>query len=95
MLIQTTIFKCSHCGQPIPDGRSDKRYCSNACKQKNYRWRNKALRYASAIRANATSMAAYLDYPEMRDIAEQEISDAIKFIKDIAREHGLTIKVVK
>ena len=32
---------CPGCGQPRPSGRA--RYCSEACKQRAYRWRQRAL----------------------------------------------------
>jgi hypothetical protein len=33
---------CDVCSKPIPDGRTDRRQCSSACRQKAYRHRRAA-----------------------------------------------------
>jgi hypothetical protein len=32
--------QCEGCRDTLPDGRSDRRFCSNACRQLAYRWRS-------------------------------------------------------
>lgn len=35
--VERAVTECAECGQPAPAGRSDRAYCSNACRQRAYR----------------------------------------------------------
>jgi Lhr-like helicase len=93
--IQLTIFKCKHCGLAIPSGRSDKSYCSNSCKQKNYRWRRKMERYASDMKRAASNLAAYLEYPDTRSDAIKYLANQRAYIGEVAKQYNVIIKAAQ
>lgn len=91
---QLTIFRCEFCGKNRPDGRADMRYCSSACKQKAYRWRQRMARYRSQGMKNITDLAAYLNYEETRQDAIENLSDMLKHIRQQAALSNVKFKAV-
>lgn len=92
---QLTIFHCRFCQGLIPIGRIDRVYCSKACKQKAYRWRNKVSRYASEIDKNINLIAEYLEHEDTREEALETLSIRRAYIAQVARFHGYILKAVK
>ena len=93
--VQTTIYRCSFCGENLPDGRIDRRYHSSACRQKAYRWRRKLHSYASVAEKNLVDVLSYLQHEETRDDAKAEIEALISHAVKIARTYGVTIQVIR
>ena len=92
---QLTVYHCRFCQGLIPTGRIDRVYCSKACKQKAYRWRNRIDRYTKEIEKNAKLIADYLDYDDTRVDALHALVKIQPYIVDITRQHGQVLKAVK
>jgi Fe-S-cluster-containing dehydrogenase component len=92
---QLTMYHCRFCNELIPIGRIDRVYCSKACKQRAYRWRNKVDRYAREIRRNLSAISEYLDYDDTKSEALRQLAIIREECVNEARKHGLIIKAVK
>lgn len=92
---QMTIYRCAFCGEFIPEGRSDKRYHSDACKQKAYRWRKRQQRYASDARVAISNLISYLSYEETRQSTVEELGKLMSYIPDVARQYNVVIKAAR
>jgi predicted nucleic acid-binding Zn ribbon protein len=60
---QATIFKCHACGNPLPDGRRDKKTCSQRC-------RKRLSRKVAKVRAQSKIVRQALGL--LRDAARDE-----------------------
>lgn len=59
------IRKCDHCGEPIVDGRSDKKYCNHACRNNAYHARhNKDPEYMEKKRKRCRAWHSHTDRTE-------------------------------
>ena len=92
---QLTIFHCRFCQELIPIGRIDRIYCSRACKQKAYRWRNRIDRYSKEIELKVAMIAEYLDYEDTRQSALGKLVEVRDGCTNEARKHGVIIKAAK
>lgn len=72
-MVQMTIYRCVFCNGPTPKGRADRCYCSVACKQKAYRWRQRIKRYEEKAMENIAAIGNYMQYPEARESAIQRL----------------------
>lgn len=88
-MIQLTVYRCAFCGDFVPHGRCDKLYCSDACKMKAYRWRHKLQRYVSQSKQKLSDASAYIQYPQTRDLAINELKDIKKFIDELFAQYNV------
>ena len=75
---QLQIEKCAFCGEFKPKGRSDREYCSSACKQRAYRWRKRLERYHYDAVQALGNIASYGRYPEMQRHCAEVLKDVEK-----------------
>jgi hypothetical protein len=77
-------MSCQGCGRPLPAGRSDRRFCSPACRQRAYRSRAGAPAIASRERRSPRAATVY-ECPACgeRSLGEQRCPDCNAFCRRV------------
>lgn len=83
-LVQLQIVCCEWCGKPLPQARSHMRN-HNGCRQKLSRWRHEQTRRGNDLLTAITALAAYLKFPETRDIAVVQFEEAERALTEAYR----------
>ena len=91
---QLTIYRCAFCGGFLPKGRTDRRYCSDACKQRAYRWRNRLERYTLEATNNIANVGSYATYPEAQKSAIEALAAIKKSLDETCRQYNIRIKSI-
>jgi len=89
--LQLRLEKCAFCGEHFYSKRSDRKTCSNKCRQRMHRWRIRLVSYERETQERIFEIAKYAQYADSKPLAAQvmlrlrdELDAAIK-INKIAR----------
>jgi len=72
---QLTIFRCAWCDSVMVDGRSDKKYCSFACRKRWSRWKQKVDKLEKQCMANFELLNDYLYHFATRERAARAVKN--------------------
>ena len=81
--VTATVPGCQGCGRPLPAGRSDRRFCSPACRQRAYRVRAGAHEVAPARRTLRAETVYECPECGLRLLGEQRCADCGVFCRRV------------
>jgi len=96
--LEETVPHCLECGDPLPYGRKDRKFCSKACKNRNHnrearRWRFR-YSYVLGILQKNHDILRHLIQLGVRSIAKEELIQLgyrIGFVTSSGREGHRTV----